>query len=129
MSFLSYGEIDENEIFEPDSTGVYPDYAGMVLMLRRPYSYENFYLYNTERPSNNTLYSDRLYQQNPERFSRVSKKVWGDDGQDFNQRKPEQIEEFLRILFDDETVELVAVIQGCNIHNGNPLWAFRYNKV
>lgn len=90
-----------------------------------PYSYDPFVVWKSRNfsPADSYVYSDRMMQQNHEKFADACKKVWKNTGQMFYSREPEDIEKFLSIYFDRE-VELTMVMEGCNVSNGYPYWIF-----
>lgn len=78
--------------------------------------------------SDSTAWSDRLYEEDSEKYDRAYKAVWGNTGQMFYNRKPEEIERFLS-LYLGKTVVLTTVIQETDVSNGYPYWVFRYRAV
>lgn len=74
-----------------------------------------------------TVYSDRLYQWNSEKYDKCCKKVWNNVGQWFEERckNPENIQTFLSLYFEKEC-DLVAVITTTNVSTGFPLSCFYY---
>lgn len=75
-----------------------------------------------------SVYSDRMYSWDSEKYNRCTKEVWGDNRQYFEQSntKPADIERFLRLYNDNESVQLFAVIRYVNQSNGYPVWRFDY---
>lgn len=111
----------------PDETGVYPSHMQYVLKSRKPYSYEEFYLHNTRRKYNAVDYSDRLVEWDYDKYNKCCQEVWGDQGQWFDSRRPEEIEKFLQLYHNEPKIKLAAIIEGCNVSSGYPYWVFRYN--
>ena len=71
-----------------------------------------------------SVYSDRLFQWNPEKYNRCSREVWNNEGQDFSARVPDDIEKFLRKYFEKEDLVLCQILQGENHSSGYPVWRF-----
>lgn len=74
-----------------------------------------------------TVYSDRLYQWNSEKYDKCCKKVWNNTGQLFEERSkhPENIQTFLSLYFEKDC-DLVAVLTTTNVSTGFPLSCFFY---
>ena len=65
------------------------------------------------------MYSDRLHQWDYEKYNRCCQKVFKNEGQQFYQRNPKEIEKFLSMYFDKQ-IKLTAIMQGCNQSSGFP---------
>lgn len=92
-----------------------------------PGSYDTFILYG--KPNVKTeryAYTDRLLQWDYEKNNSCCMKVFGDKGQFWNLRSFKDIEKFL-VLYLEEDIELVRVLQTCNHSNGYPIWIFEFN--
>lgn len=78
---------------------------------------------------NSGAYSDRMFSWDSSKFDRCAKKVWGNSGQYFYspQRTPAQIEEFLRLYFDQPELVLTKITHYTNQSNGYPVWFFGYH--
>jgi hypothetical protein len=76
----------------------------------------------------NTVYSDRLFQWDHEKYNRLCQKHFGDEGQVFYNRKSDKIEAFLRDYTEDESLILTLVKEQKNVSSGYPLWLFGYVK-
>lgn len=89
-----------------------------------PYSYSPFcyYLNGDIKDATATLYSDRLYQWDSEKYNELCKKHFGDKGQIWSGRSVETTEKFLAEYLDKESVKVIAMIEGCNVSNGYPYW-------
>jgi hypothetical protein len=89
-----------------------------------PYSYDGFITYRNgeNKEANHTIYSDRIH--NSEKYVKACEEVFGNSGQMFFNRKPEDIEKMLRIFYDDKDLKLIFVMQYCNVSSGFPLWRF-----
>lgn len=94
-----------------------------------PYNYDEYVLwkgdYNKEKSK--VVYSDRLKEWDSDKFNKCCKKIFGDTGQYFSNRKPEYIEKFLRLYFEKE-IKLTAILEGCNQSSGYPVWIFIYEE-
>lgn len=74
-----------------------------------------------------TIYTDRLIEWDYEKYNKLCKKHFGNDGHFWDKRESRKIESFLRDWVDDEKLELVMVSKSKNRLNGQPLWRFDYN--
>ena len=98
-----------------------------------PYNYDEFVIWkrelNTELyiKDSEAVYSDRLMQWDFKKFNKCCMQVFGNSGQYFSSRKPEDIEKFLSIYLDTE-IELNIIVEGCNQANGYPYWVFIYKR-
>jgi len=92
-----------------------------------PYSYDAYVIHKTKESYEHSVYSDRLFQWDTEKYNKLSKKHFGNIGQYFSERSPRQIEEFLKDYYNKPDLELVGIMQGCNIGNGYPYWVFMFN--
>lgn len=91
-----------------------------------PYSYDPFRIYKRNWDSNDeVVYSDRLFQWDSEKYERLTKEVFGNSGQYFTNRYPEEIEQFLQRYFN-RRILLTGIMEGCNVGNGYPYWIFYY---
>lgn len=95
-----------------------------------PYSYDEFVLWLGDLKIENTqkVYSDRLRNLDSEKNTLISKEVFGDEGQYFNNRKPEDIELYLCKMLDKK-IKLTAITEACNVASGYPYWGFIYEEV
>lgn len=94
-----------------------------------PYSYDAFVTYKSNYDKTNkynTVYSDRLYQWDYEKYNNYCMEIWGDRGQYFYNRTHGDIEKFLGLYFDKEIV-LNVIMEGCNVASGYPYWVFIFN--
>jgi hypothetical protein len=91
-----------------------------------PYSYDGFVTYRNGENSeaNSTIYSDRIHHG--EKYITLCQKHFGNQGQMFFDRKPEQIQAFLRDWCEDQELKLVFVMEYCNVSSGYPLWRFDF---
>ncbi len=103
-------------------------------MLEHPYTYTDHLIwvkdgvYITMLPKNHSVvYSDRLWQWDHNKFDSCCQKIWKNEGQYFDNRKPEDIEKFLSLYFNVE-IELLKIGQVCNQNSGYPLWIFFYRQ-
>jgi hypothetical protein len=93
-----------------------------------PYSYDPFTIWKNGVKPFDAVYSDRLLGWDHKKHNELCKKHFSNQGQDWSRRDPSRIERFLRDYFDSPTLILCEVIQGCNVSNGYPYWAFRYTS-
>lgn len=82
----------------------------------------------TKGLSGGSAYSDRMYVWNPDKFNKVCLEVFGNNGQSFDGRKPEQIELFLNKYYNKKTLRLIEVRRWVNRSNGFPLWSFLWEE-
>lgn len=73
------------------------------------------------------VYSDRLWEWDPEKFGDCHEKVFGTRGQGFNRKDTEGISRFLSLYFG-ENVRVIRVFEEVNAFNGYPYWRFCYVK-
>ena len=95
---------------------------GVNARRRSPFEYENGHL-----PTDEVVYSDRLYQWDSEKYNASCMAVWGNRGQYFYQRSPESIEMFLSLYFGREVI-LTAIEVEENASSGYPYWAFYFRN-
>lgn len=91
------------------------------------YSYDFFVVWRQDYNQNtsDTVYSDRLWQWDSKKYNTCCMEVWGNKGQSFHGRKPKEIESFLNKYFGRK-VKLTAIMEGCNVSNGYPIWSFHF---
>lgn len=96
-----------------------------------PYSYDGFVTHRAgpNSEATGTVYSDRLMQWDWKKYNVLSKKHFGNEGQNFylTDRTPAKIEAFLRDYNDNPKLKLVLIMQYCNQSSGYPVWRFDYN--
>lgn len=83
-------------------------------------------VYNSGKESKESVYSDRLWQWDHEKYNRCCREVWGNEGQSFYGRSPEDIEKFLRLYLERNDVILCRILQDENHSDGFPYWRFDY---
>ena len=71
------------------------------------------------------VYSDRLFQWNYEKYNKCCQEVFKNQGQQFYEREPKEIEKFLGMYFEKQ-IKLTAIVQGCNQSSGYPYWVFYF---
>lgn len=81
-------------------------------------------IYNSNKKSNTTLYSDRLYQEDSKKHDKLSKEIFGNSGQYWGNRTISKIRLFLQKFVGDKNLELVRIVQYENQSNGYPYWRF-----
>lgn len=94
-----------------------------------PYNYDEYvqWMKNYDEGKAHVVYSDRLWEWDSKKYNKCCREVFGNQGQFFSNRKPEDIERFLSLYFGKE-VKLTAILQGCNAGNGYPYWVFLYEE-
>ena len=110
----------------------YVDIHGNPVAKPKPqfgYSYDFFVTYRNGKneEANDTVYSDRLYQWDSKKYGELCRKHFGNEGQNWFDRKPKNIEAFMSDWYG-KPVKLIIMLEGCNVGNGFPLWLF-YLKV
>jgi hypothetical protein len=113
--------------------GEYQDIDGNDVERTRdkyPYSYDAYvtYMNGSKEDIKDSVYSDRILQWDYELTRKIMLEVFGTDGDYYNNRSPEDIEVFLRKRFDKPDLNLIAIMEGCNVGNGYPYWVFCYNE-
>ena len=94
--------------------------------LTHPYSYDPITIWsNGKQDATGSVYSDRLYEWDSEKYKESIKKVFGENGRRWDNCKPEQIEKFLTEYFGKK-VALTCVTEYCNQATGYPCWRFDY---
>ena len=90
------------------------------------YSYDDYVTYRggNNKEANHTMYSDRMLHDL--KYNDLCQKWFGSQGQMFDSRKPEDIENWLRDWYDDQDLKLILIMQYCNQSNGYPLWRFDF---
>lgn len=93
-----------------------------------PYSYDGFILHRLGKneEANATIYTDRLSSWGYEKKQTLSKKHFNDTGDDWSNRKPSAIQDFLREYTGDGELKLIFVMQYCHLSSGYPLWRLDY---
>lgn len=96
-----------------------------------PYNYDSFAQWKSpdyKKEGSLCEYSDRLMRRNWDKFNKCCKEVWGNMGQYFDNRTPEEINKFLD-MYLEHPVKLTAVVQCCNQSSGFPYWCFIFENV
>ena len=96
-----------------------------------PYNYDSFVLYKSpdyKDVNYCTEYSDRLYKRNWKKFNECCEAVFGNHGQLFDERSPEDINKFLN-MYLEYPVKLTAVLNCCNQSSGFPYFCFIYERI
>lgn len=76
--------------------------------------------------SSGSVYSDRMYQSNSDKYNQACRDVFGNEGQYFDKRTPKNIEKMLRQYFGIPSLVLTHIYKECNLSSGYPTWAFTY---
>lgn len=137
---LNYQGVWGNHV---DSTGkiLQVDIGGKVIERPKseyPYSYSAFCTFNAskdkleavEKDNLDTfsVFTDRLFTENPDKFNSSALEVFNNKGQCFDNRQPSLIEKFLQNYFSDQSICLLKIIEECNASNGFPIWYFKFSK-
>ena len=97
-----------------------------------PYSFDPYVIWKSEEFNINKIYSaeysDRMLDWDIHKFEKCTKEVFGNEGQFFNDRNPEDIEKFL-IKYLGHDLKLIAIEKCCNFCNGYPYWIFYYENL
>lgn len=93
-----------------------------------PYSYSGFVQerVHPNEKANNTVYSDRLRQWDHEKCRRLQRKHFGKETDYWNNVPASKIQDFLREYWDSPELEVVLVMEYCNVSSGYPLWRVDY---
>jgi hypothetical protein len=91
-----------------------------------PYNYDGFVLWRggANEEANDTIYSDRLLDWDSAKHDELCQKHFGNRAQRWSDRKPEEIEAFLRDFMDKPNLRLIFVMEYCNQATGYPVWRF-----
>jgi len=101
---------------------------------RYPYSYDPFTIWGDPHPNdrcNGSDYTDRLEEWDYKKFNELAKEIYVDGDQraapfnSFNCRG-DLIQKFLRRYHDAPDLELLRVIEYCNVSTGYPTWRLDY---
>jgi hypothetical protein len=93
-----------------------------------PYSYEPFETWSNGKEENHSVYSDRLYSWDCEKFNAACHAVWGNREQYFDRRTPAEIERFLQHYYEAPDIRLTRVVESCNQASGYPVWHFFFQS-
>lgn len=98
-----------------------------------PYGYDGFVQerVHPNEKANGSVYTDRLLQWDYDKTRRMLKKHFKDTGIDiggdyWDKRTAKQIEGVLREWLDAPLLEVVLVMNYCNVSNGYPTWRIDY---
>lgn len=110
----------------------YQDLDGLPIKrnpIQYPYSYDLFVTYKvgTRDDITGSVYSDRLYQWDSQKYNDLCEKHFGNRGKYFDTRNPGDIEKFLSEYLG-KSLDLIAIMQGCNVSTGFPVWWFGYRE-
>jgi hypothetical protein len=95
--------------------------------ITHPYSYDPYVVWKGDyNEKDYAVYSDRLYQYDHKKYNEACEKVFGNQGQVFFERQPKDVEKLLQLIYEDDTIELTAIMQGANKSSGHRYWVFFY---
>ena len=83
---------------------------------------------NNSIESNSSVYSDRMWQWNPEKFNSLSLKYFGDTGQHFYENRPIKLVESFLCEYLSKEIKLARITRHKNVSNGDSLWLFDYHE-
>ena len=100
---------------------------------KHPYSYDLYYTWGAlptqeDEPDVISVYSDRMYQWDSEKFNSCMRKHTGTESQLWNSISPAKLQNMFREYFDKPNLKLVRIFNGCNHGNGNPLYLVHYKE-
>ena len=93
------------------------------------YSYDAYVISKKAEEYQHVVYSDRLLQWDYDKHNELCKKHFGNEGQYWSGRGFDKIEAFLQDYYDLPKLELVGIMEGCNVSSGFPYWVFMFNAV
>jgi hypothetical protein len=91
------------------------------------YSYDAYVQVKKADEYQQVVYSDRLFQWDCGKYNRLCEKHFGNHGQYWSDRDFDKIQDFLRDYYDNQELELVGQMEGCNVATGYPYWVFMFN--
>ena len=91
-----------------------------------PYSYDGFVTYRNGKneEANQTIYSDRLLQQDYDKTRELMQKHFGNTSDYYCSRSVKDIEAFLKDWLNKDNLKIIFIMEYCNISNGYPYWRF-----
>ena len=110
---------------------IYVDMDGFPVERQKdkyPYSYDPFRVYKrggVMSSMDRTIDSDRMLDDDIEKFNSLCLEIWGNTGQYFHSRHPEEIQEFLSRWLGHDVI-LTGIMECCNYATGYPYWTFYY---
>lgn len=101
----------------------------IIFIDKNGFEHEAFFpKFNNGEVATDTVYSDRLYQWDYKKHNDLCQKHFGNQGQYWGSRRPEQIEAFLRDYIDDQTIVLCRIEKHENRATDYPVWRFDFKK-
>lgn len=91
-----------------------------------PYSYDPITQFVGSGDANGTIYTDRFLMWDFAKHDELCLKHFGDKAQYWDRRAPSKIEAFLRDWRESQELQLVKVIEYCNVATGYPVWRLDY---
>ena len=97
--------------------------------MTHPYSFDGYVEWRGGKNEkvNATVYSDRLWQWDYNKYNECMQKVFGNQKQMFDNNDNNKIEQMLRLYMNNPKLKLILVMKYCNWSNGYPVWRFDYN--
>ena len=96
-------------------------------MINNCFSYDPV-AFDNGMKSTGSVWSDRMLQWDYNKHNELCQKHFGDKGQIWEGRSPDQIELFLRDYLEKPNLILCRVIEEVNSANGHPVWCFTYTE-
>lgn len=96
--------------------------------ITHPYSYDAYVIWGRKTNNSGSVYSDRLYQWDSQKYNELCRLIWNNESQYFDQRNPSDIQTFLRRYNDNEQIVLTMIMKCCNVSSGYPIWIFFYRE-
>lgn len=93
----------------------------------------DIYYYNSDQYDNgmeptDTVYSDRLFQWDHEKYNKTRHRLFGNEGQGWFGIPPEDVEKFLQEYMCDDSIRICRIERSENRATGNPLWRFDFRR-
>ena len=88
-----------------------------------PYSYDAITLFNNGDTATSSVYSDRMAQWDYEKFRKAMEEQ-GELGYDWHDG--EKVTKMCQTYFDNPTLQVVKVVELCNVATGYPVWHIMY---
>lgn len=137
---LNYNGVWANHV-DSDGKILHVDIDGKVIERPKseyPYSYSAFCIFNASQKKLDavkkdsldtfSVYTDRLFSENPSKFNSAALSVFENKSQYFDNKDPSLIEKFLQVYYSDTSICLLKIIEECNVSNGFPTWYFKYSS-
>lgn len=91
-----------------------------------PYSYDPFYIWRDSTAGSYAIYSDRLAQNDLEKYRMAVQKAAPDKRFEYYTRA--EASKFMS-AYTGKKIQVTALAEGCNVSNGYPYWIFWCKEV